>query len=91
MAHGLRDTGEVAEQRRCFWCLPVLPSSAAAGLETAAGTAPSGVVVTVVGSAEVGSFLLLLLDAAAVSWNESRSESDFLRCKNTWLLGLTSR
>lgn len=74
-AHALLDTGEVAEQRRCFCCPPVLLSSAAVGWETAVGFDPSDVAVTVVGSAEVGSFLLLLLlppEVAVVSWNKSR-------------------
>lgn len=70
-ARVLLDTVEVAEQRRCFCCPPVLWRSAAVGWENAAGFDPSGVAVTVVGPAEVGSFLLLP-EVAAVSWNESR-------------------
>lgn len=64
-----QDAGESVEQRRRFYRLPRLLSSAAVALETAAGIDPYGVVVTVVGSAEVGFFLLLLLllDVAAVS------------------------
>lgn len=83
-AHVPLDTGEVADQHYCFCYLPVLLSSAAVGLETVVGFDPSGVAVTVVVSAEVGSslllhhrhhrhlLLLLLPEAAAVSWNESR-------------------
>lgn len=74
VAHVLLDTDEVADQHYCFCYLPVLLNSAAVGLETVVGFDPSGAVVTVVVSAEVGSFLhhLLLPEVAAVSWNESR-------------------
>lgn len=82
-AHVPLDTGEAADQHYCFCYLPVLLSSAAVGLETVVGFDPSGAAVTVAVSAEVGSslllhlhlhhrHLLLLPEAAAVSWNESR-------------------
>ena len=74
-AHVLPGTGEMAGQHYCFCYLPVLLDSAAVGLEPAVGFDLSGAEVTVVVSAEAGSSLLrrlLLPEAAAVSWNESR-------------------
>lgn len=74
-AHVLLDTDEAADRHYCFCYLRVLLNFDAVGLETVVGFDPSGVVVTVVVSSEVGSSLqhhLLLPEAAAVSWNEDR-------------------
>lgn len=73
-AHVPLDTGEAAGQRYCFCYLPLLSKSAAVGLGTVVGFDPSDAAVTAVVSAETGSclLLLLLLEAAAVSWNVSR-------------------
>lgn len=75
-AHVLPGTDEVAGQHYCFYYLPVLLNSAAVGFEPAVGFDPSGAGVTVVVPAEAGSsllrrLLLLLPEAAAVSWNQS--------------------
>lgn len=75
-AHVPLGTGEAAGQHCCFCYRPVLLNSAAVGLEPAVGIDPSGAEATAAVSAEAGSSLLhrllLLPEAAAVSWNESR-------------------